>query len=119
MYQYLYNRFECALTIARAECNCTPWNYPHPPGTYDKHNYKSILNNKIKQYLGPITDLCDFIGSTCFTESLRDTMDTSNVTRLCPACVADCNRLSFEVSSSHVPLDKGFSTYAYFFGYDA
>ena len=24
--------FECMLRLAREECGCTPWNYPHPPG---------------------------------------------------------------------------------------
>ena len=25
-------RFECLLQLARDECGCSPWNYPHPHG---------------------------------------------------------------------------------------
>ena len=32
-------QFECLLELARQECGCTPWNFPHPQG--DKIFYQS------------------------------------------------------------------------------
>ena len=79
---------DCKMKFAEKACGCRPWDYPDVQSQNDTQ-------------FGMDSKLCDFFGSSCFDNILRQDF-ASGCER---NCVPECNKVSYSIDISERPLD--------------